>query len=329
MSFFTTYNTQQRAQFAQLLAHQDWQALAKAWLSIYDNGWQRIQKHGDFARWTKALDALPDVPATVLYGDTVRVRADAAAQVDSDAVRQALQGLCPWRKGPFEVFGVHIDTEWRSDWKWQRVLPHVSSLKGKTVLDIGCGSGYHMWRMLEAGADTVLGVDTGSLFPFHFASIKRYAPEARCFFVPASIDVVPDSPQFDTVFSMGILYHRKNPITHLYQIKSLLKPGGELVLETLIVDGDATNCLVPSGRYAQMRNVWFIPSVAMLEIWLSRVGFTDIRCVDVNITSTDEQRVTDWMQFESLANFLHPEDKRKTIEGYPAPKRATLLAKLA
>jgi tRNA (mo5U34)-methyltransferase len=75
-----------------------------------------------------------------------------------------------------------------------------------------------------------------------------------------------------------------------------------------------------------MRNVWFIPSTAMLENWLRRCGYRDIRTVDVTPTTIAEQRSTEWMTFESLADFLDPADTRLTIEGHPAPQRAVLVA---
>jgi len=301
-------------------------------IELYHQGWHKIFAHGDIALWSTGFEALPNRPAIMRYGNTVKVMAqDIGEQAQSDiehiTVEQALSLMRPWRKGPFEVFGVHIDTEWRSDFKWQRVVPHISSLKDRKVLDIGCGSGYHLWRMLEEGAALALGIDTSPLFAFHFATIKRYDPHAQAYYLPTGINEMPnDMHGFDTVFSMGILYHRKNPLAHLMRIKSLLNSGGELVLETLVVEGDVNACLMPTGRYAKMRNVWFIPSVAMLTLWLQRVGFKDVHCVDINQTTTDEQRVTDWMRFESLADYLDPDDSNKTIEGYPAPKRAVMVA---
>ncbi len=142
-------------------------------------------------------------------------------------------------------------------------------------------------------------------------------------------DLPPDLACFDTVFSMGVLYHRKSPFEHLFELRGALRPGGELVLETLVVEGDEKTVLTPEGRYAKMRNVWFIPSVPLLEIWLQRCGFSDIRCVDVNRTSVDEQRATEWMIEESLAAFLDPDDPLRTMEGHPAPLRAIMVAKKA
>ena len=93
-----------------------------------------------------------------------------------------------------------------------------------------------------------------------------------------------------------------------------------------MVEGDKNTVLVPHDRYAKMNNVYFLPSVAALTGWLEKVGFSDVKCVDIDITSTEEQRATDWMTYQSLKDFLDPNDPTKTIEGYPAPMRATLIA---
>ncbi|MDX8397430.1 MAG: tRNA 5-methoxyuridine(34)/uridine 5-oxyacetic acid(34) synthase CmoB [Mariprofundaceae bacterium] len=299
------------------------------WLDLHESGWSKILKHGDLLRWKTGFDALPNVkPSSYDLGaDIVRVGEAADSPNTMQATEGALQAMRPWRKGPFDIFGVHVDTEWHSDWKWKRVQKHLSPLKGRAVLDVGCGSGYHMWRMLAMEAGLVLGIDPTALFSMHFATVKRYMPEAQAFLVPVGIDDIPQQSQcFDTVFSMGILYHRRSPLDHLLQLKGQLRAGGELVLETLVIDGDEGRCLVPEGRYAKMRNVWFIPSVKMLELWLRRCGFKNIRCVDVDVTSIDEQRSTDWMQFESLPDFLDEHDPAKTVEGYSSPMRAVIIA---
>jgi tRNA (mo5U34)-methyltransferase len=98
------------------------------------------------------------------------------------------------------------------------------------------------------------------------------------------------------------------------------------VLETLVIEGAEGEVLVPEGRYAAMGNVWFLPTCATLASWLKKVGFKQVQCVDVSITSTGEQRSTEWMTFHSLEQFLDPNDCSKTIEGYPAPRRAIFTA---
>ena len=283
--------------------------------------------HGDLPRWRAAVDALPAGPAPCdLDRDTITVGAPGDADLGS--LRGALEGLMPWRKGPFEFFGLPVDTEWRSDWKWRRVAPHLSDLRGRQVLDVGCGSGYHGWRMLGAGADTVLGIDPTPLFLMQYLAVRRYAPAAPFWFAPLRMEELPaDSRAFDTVFSMGVLYHRRSPLDHLMELAGALRPGGELVLETLVVEGDGNTVLMPEGRYAAMRNVFFLPSAAHLAVWLRRCGFEAVRCVDEGVTTTDEQRATEWMRFQSLPDFLDPDDPGRTREGHPAPRRAVLVAR--
>jgi tRNA (mo5U34)-methyltransferase len=289
-----------------------------------------VERYGDLPGWIQALEALPPItPGSVdLDADCIRVGAagDATA-ADITALEQALRALHPWRKGPFDLFGVHIDTEWRSDWKGQRVLPALEPLDGRRVLDVGCGSGYHCWRMLGAGAAEVIGIDPTPLFVIQFQALQAYIRRPEAWVLPLGIERVPPNlAAFDTVFSMGVLYHRRNPIEHLTELRGALRDGGQLLLETLVVVGDVDTCLVPPGRYARMGNVWFIPSTDMLLRWLAKAGFRKPELVDVNQTSTQEQRSTDWMRFHSLADFLDPDDPRKTIEGHPAPRRAIVTA---
>jgi len=95
----------------------------------------------------------------------------------------------------------------------------------------------------------------------------------------------------------------------------------------LTIEGGENEVLMPEGRYAKMGNVWFIPSPATLQLWLRRMGFKEVEVVDVDQTSLEEQRTTEWMNFESLSDFLDPNDQNLTIEGYPAPKRVVIVAK--
>ena len=283
--------------------------------------------HGDLERWQSALDALPDVKPTeidLLNGLTLDTDCDDETRV---RMREALMGLSPWRKGPFDLFGVHVDTEWRSDWKWDRVSPHLD-LTNKRILDVGCGNGYYMWRMLGAGAKTVVGVDPNWLFFCQFQAMRRFFDAPPVWHLPFTLEDLPAKLEgFDTVFSMGVLYHRKSPIDHLLALKDCLVSGGELVLETLVIEGDCNQVLVPEDRYAQMRNVWFLPSIPALERWLRRAGFSDVRCVDVSTTTVEEQRATEWMKFQSLSDYLDPNDPGKTVEGLPAPMRAVIIAR--
>jgi tRNA (mo5U34)-methyltransferase len=244
-----------------------------------------------------------------------------------EALRSALMGLHPWRKGPFELCGLHIDTEWRSDWKWDRLADAVAPLEGRRVLDVGCGNGYHCWRMLGSGAAEVVGIDPTPLFILQFKAVQHYLQQPNIHVLPMTLEAMPEHlPVFDTVFSMGVLYHRRDPMEHLMSLKHKLAPGGQLVLETLVIEGDDDALLEPKGRYARMGNVWQLPSPGLTARWIKQAGFSEIEIVDVGDTSLEEQRRTPWMTFHSLEEFLNPSDHTLTIEGFPAPRRAVLTA---
>lgn len=277
--------------------------------------------HGRTEQWDAVLASVTtDQRASSFNTDIVQV-----GNLDQP-LHDALKAFMPWRKGPWQIGDTFVDTEWRSDWKWQRLRPWLAPLAGRKVLDIGCGNGYQLFRMLGEGAELALGVDPTILFNYQFALLQQLALPNQAYLLPLRGEHLPAFHRFDTVFSMGVLYHRRSPLEHLQELQSFLAPGGQLVLETLVVSGDRQTLLIPDDRYAKMANVWFIPSTSMLEIMLARVGFTDIKTVDVTRTTTDEQRSTPWMDFQSLADFLHPDNPAKTIEGYEAPTRAILTA---
>lgn len=289
------------------------------------------ERHGHFAYWLEVLKQLPDWTPSSVDLNAARVRAGAMEDCSDEQRLQLeylLQQFHPWRKGPFEFFGIHIDTEWRSDWKWDRLANAISPLQGRQILDVGCGNGYHCWRMAGAGAAEVIGIDPTLTSAMQFHVTKHFlGKNLPVNVLPVGIEAVPAQlSAFDTVFSMGVLYHRRSPLDHLLELRDSLRPGGELVLETLVVDGPEHHSLVPKDRYARMRNVWFIPSTATLEAWLQRCAYTNIRLVDVTPTTLEEQRSTDWMTFESLRESLDPEDHSLTLEGYPGPRRAIFIA---
>ena len=287
--------------------------------------------HGDLEKWLDAINALPELEASAIELDTPVVKIGQHSDCDDpvrEVLRENLMMMHPWRKGPFDVFGLHIDTEWRSDWKWDRLIDGISPLKWRRVLDVGCGSGYHCLRMLGAGASAVVGIDPYLLFVAQFQALNRYIQTDAATVLPFKLEDMPESMQcFDTVFSMGVLYHRREPKEHIKHLGRLLAGGGELVLETIVLDRPGKEMLVPEGRYARMRNVWNIPTTETLSGWLGDCGFENIRLIDIRPTTTAEQRSTEWMTYDSLAECLDPDDSTRTIEGHPAPIRAVMIAK--
>jgi tRNA (mo5U34)-methyltransferase len=310
------------------------EAKADAWLELLPTQLAQAfdaAKHGDLITWQTLINQLPQVNPSkrLLNTDAIQIgTAEDLSAKQQNQLEQALRALHPWRKGPYRLFDRYIDTEWRSNWKWDRLKNHIAPLKHRLVLDVGCGNGYHGWRMLGAGAKMVLGIDPTLLSVMQFQAIKKLYGTAPIYVLPLGIEDVPNNLQaFDTVFSMGVLYHRRSPIDHLLELKGCLQTGGELVLETLVIDGGLGEVLVPEDRYAKMRNVWFLPSCETLMSWLKRCGFKNIRLLDVSTTSIEEQRSTEWMRFHSLQDFLQTDNHALSCEGLPAPKRAIFIAK--
>ena len=268
-----------------------------------------VANHGDFDRWrdiTKGLLELANDPT---------------------ALKNSLLGLAPWRKGPFIVGGIEIDSEWRSDIKWARIEGAIGSLDGRSVLDVGCGNGYYALQMRKAGAARVIGVDPTLLYFMQFMAVNSFVQDSAVHILPLRLEETPSADNaFDTTFSMGVLYHQRSPIDHLQRLKTTLRPGGQLVLETIFVPGEESYACTPRDRYARMRNVWLLPTIAELTTWMRRTGYRDIEIVDQSVTTIEEQRSTEWMTFESLREALDPDDPSKTIEGWPAPRRVVVTA---
>ena len=276
------------------------------------------------------LEDLPAIDPTGIDLDRDRIRIGQLEDLCADdqrAMREALRIMIPWRKGPFEVFGIQVDSEWVSSLKWDRVRPHLAPLEGHRILDIGSSCGYYMFRMCADSPALILGIEPYLTFYFQFQLLQRYIRAERVFTLPLRLESFPVMDScFDTVFCMGILYHQRDPLRMLQKIRSMLDRKGQLILETLILDEDGDAVLQPPGRYAKMNNVFAIPTVARLEKWLHAAGYSDIHCVDVTPTTLAEQRATDWINSESLEDFLDPENPGLTVEGHPAPVRAVLLA---
>ncbi len=283
-------------------------------------------------KFRKLLDELElyETSFTEFSGDVVKIgKSRELSEETRSKMRDTLLGFLPWRKGPFEIFGIRIKSEWQSNLKWDRLKSHIAPLHRRHILDIGSSSGYYMFRMLEQNPGFVLGIEPYINFFYQFRALNGLAKHERILTLPFRFEEMAGiKKKFNTVFCMGILYHRKSPIEFLEQIKACMARNGELVLETLILEGHGETCLYPLGRYAKMLNVYFIPTISVLKAWLKKAGFRNISCVDITRTTVEEQSTNEWVTTESLADFLDPKDSTKTIEGYPGPVRAMVIARL-
>ena len=284
-----------------------------------------INSHGDMSRWIKAIENLPLTrKASTALDSCIAITAHDIFAEDLVKVEKLLMQLRPWRKGPFSINELYIDSEWRSDMKWDRIKSAIGDLHGQRVLDIGSGNGYFGWRMIAANAKQVIGVDPTPLYCMQHLAIQHFLQDDRNWVLPLRVEEIPKNPKFDTVFSMGVIYHRNDPPDHVRQIFDLTQPGGRAVIESIVTMQGTS--IFPEDRYARMRNIGCIPDQRTLMDWCLEAGFRDVKLIDVSKTTSAEQRSTKWMVFESLKEALDPTDSTKTVEGYPAPIRAAILA---
>ena len=283
--------------------------------------------NGNIPKWTIALDALKAMPKGEIELNEPYISINQNS-LDSEIIVSAFKKLLPWRKGPFMFNNLKLESEWQGDLKWKRLQNHITPLKNRRVLDVGAGNGYFTLRMAMEGAKKVLGIEPFLLFNYQYAAIKSLiGNEINAMLLPIRLEEMPKSAIFDSVFSMGVLYHQRTHMEHLLQLKDIMAPGAELILETLVVEGPKGYMLIPEGRYAQMRNVHCLPSVGTLKSWLTDANFNNIKVVDISKTSPKEQRRTEWIgdNAASLEDFLDPSDSSLTKEGHPAPTRVIII----
>ncbi|WP_151949349.1 tRNA 5-methoxyuridine(34)/uridine 5-oxyacetic acid(34) synthase CmoB [Aliarcobacter butzleri] len=261
------------------------------------------------------------------YGDWFSIgnRADLGDE-EYEIIVQTAKKLIPWRKGPFKIFDLEIDSEWQSNIKYNLIRPYFN-LKDKIVADIGCNNGYYMFRMLEDKPKRLIGFDPSPLTLHQFEFVNHFVKSDIVYEMLGVEHLEFYNHKFDFIFMLGVLYHRPDPVGTLKSLARGLNSKGEILIDTFMIDGDDEICLTPNKRYSKIPNIYFIPTIPALKNWLERAGFENIEVLATTITTSEEQRKTPWSFDESLEDFLDPTDSSKTVEGYPAPKRVYVKAR--
>lgn len=261
------------------------------------------------------------------YGDWFTIgKKDDLTNSEFALIEESAKKLIPWRKGPFNLFGLEIDSEWQSNIKYNLIRPHFN-LKDKIVADIGCNNGYYMFRMLEDKPKRLIGFDPSALTLHQFELINHFVKSDIIYEMLGVEHLEYYNHKFDFIFMLGVLYHRPDPVGTLKSLARGLNSKGEILIDTFMIDGEEELCLTPNKRYSKIPNIYFIPTISALRNWLSRAGFENIEVIAITTTTSEEQRKTKWSFDQSLEDFLDPNDSSKTVEGYPAPKRVYMKAR--
>lgn len=268
----------------------------------------------------KKIENLPNLDANLDFGDVVRIFNQNADTEFKKQIYDLAMDLRPWRKGPFEIFDTFIDSEWQSQIKFNILKPYLN-LQGKVVADVGCNNGYYMFRMLELSPKKLVGFDPSVRTFLQFNFLNKFAKTPIKYELLGVEDLSNYECKFDTIFCLGVIYHRSDPIKMLKDLKGSLNKGGEVFLDTMYIDGDGEFALIPRKTYSKISNIYFVPTINALKNWCERAKFSSFEVLETKQTDLNEQRKTDWILGESLENFLNPNNPNLTIEGYPAPKR--------
>jgi tRNA (mo5U34)-methyltransferase len=245
-----------------------------------------------------------------------------------DVLSDCATEMIPWRKGPFNFFGIECDSEWRSDLKFDRLKLSAAQIQGRRIADVGCGNGYYMLRLLGYEPKLVVGFDPTDRYLLQYLFIRTLIPNT----VPIVLEPLRSSALgyfpnfFDLSLCMGVFYHHPEPDVLLCELFDSIAPGGELYLETLYSPEETSLNLGGEKTYARMKNVYLVPTQDELKARLAQTGFTEVECIAAHELSTDEQRKTSFARGNSLENFLDPKDFSRTVEGYFRPHRTIFRA---
>ncbi|MFK0367465.1 tRNA 5-methoxyuridine(34)/uridine 5-oxyacetic acid(34) synthase CmoB [Campylobacter jejuni] len=257
--------------------------------------------------------------------DSVNLSTNSQAKDEILAIAKELK---PWRKGPFKIDDLFIDTEWQSFIKFNILKPFMNEISQKCVADIGCNNGYYMFKMLEFNPAKLIGFDPSIKYRLQFELINALAKTPIKYELLGVEDLPSYGLKFDVIFCLGVIYHRSDPIKMLKDLKAGLNKNGVVFLDNMYIEDEREIALVPNKTYSKIPNIYFVPRISALKNWCERAGFKEFEVLATKKTDENEQRKTEWIDSFSLENFLDPKDKNLTIEGYEAPKRVYIRIKI-
>ena len=324
-----------KCQFFVILINLRWNFILKIYnytmnLEILQNKKQECRTWKNVEPWYLQLQEackIEKLDLEIDYGDWFSVgEKEDLTNDEYEVILKTAKKLIPWRKGPFKIFGLEIDSEWQSNIKYNLIRPYFN-LKDKVVADIGCNNGYYMFRMLEDKPKRLIGFDPSPLTLHQFEFVNHFVKSDIVYEMLGVEHLEFYNHKFDFIFMLGVLYHRPDPVGTLKSLARGLNSKGEILIDTFMIDGENEICLTPNKRYSKIPNIYFIPTIPALKNWLERAGFENIEVIATTVTTSEEQRKTEWSFDQSLEDFLDENDKTKTVEGYPAPKRVYVKAR--
>lgn len=151
-----------------------------------------------------------------------------------------------------------------------KVLRYLGDLKGKTIIDIGAGTGYFSFRFVEKGAN-VIAADVNDQFQEYIEEKRdslKISPEKLKLRMVKYDDPLLEENEVDMVVIVNTYHHIEDRVDYFSRLKRGIKPGGELVVI------DFVKKEIPMGPPVKMK---MSPEEVSSE--LAQAGFTSF---DVN-----------------------------------------------
>lgn len=179
--------------------------------------------------------------------------------VDHDEISRFEALAARWWDTRGEMAALHVINPPRLRYIRQRAGGASQSLKGRRVLDVGCGGGILTEALAQAGADA-LGIDlaTASIeVAQQHAAAGGVTVDYRVIGAEALAEEMPE--QFDLVCCLEMLEHVPDPAETIAAIAALVKPGGDVVFSTInrnpksyalmIIGAEYVAKIVPRGTH--------------------------------------------------------------------------------
>lgn len=139
------------------------------------------------------------------------------------------QGITPGSAEFFEHIRPWMNP-WKFPWIMQRIEEQARELKGKKLLEVGCGMGYDSLEFIRRGV-RVTAVDlTPKAVEFatrHFEVVGAEADEVR---VGNALELPFEDESFDAVWSNGVLHATGDTRKAISEVRRVLKPGGRAII---------------------------------------------------------------------------------------------------
>jgi len=161
----------------------------------------------------------------------------------------------------------------------------LPALESASVLDIGTFNGGLAFILERLGAARVVALDNCPAQTLGFAQVKEFLG-SNVEYVRGSVYDLRSAlgdQKFDLVFYWGLIYHLRNPLLSLDNVRAVLSESGTAYVESHISDGElGDRASLPVARFYRRNELandntnWFAPTVACLEDWCASSGLRPV-----------------------------------------------------